>query len=210
MEVSVSFTDGSRDLNIEKALQHGTHSAGSTEKAEAGETADRTYDIDCTVIGRAWIPREGLEISPPVRVRYEKHPWITAFEFDGLKAAPARRTEIGNKAAKGFVKSLSTIYSKAYDEYRAYGGDESFDAGAYFSDAAKHFASMASDPQKARMFSKFCGFAENMWREGDEEMLRICLDDVLPSLLSDATAGEAFEKSITAEFRSYLEGSRQK
>ena len=69
---------------------------------------------------------------------------------------------------------------------------------------------MASDPQKARLFSKFCGFAENMWREGDEEMLRICLDDVLPALLSDATAGEAFEKSITAEFRAYLEGSRQK
>ena len=95
MEVSVSFTDGSRDLNIEKALQYGTRSAGSTEQAEAGETADRTYDIDRTVIGRVWIPREGLEISPPVRVRYEKHPWITAFEFDGLKAAPARRTGIG-------------------------------------------------------------------------------------------------------------------
>ena len=205
MEVSVSFTDGSRDLNIEKALQHGTHSAGSSEQAEAGETADRVYDIDCTVLGRAWIPREGLELSPPVRVRYEKHPWITAFEFDGLKAVPARRTGIGNKAAKGFVKSLSTIYSKAYDEYWAYGGDESFDAGAYFSDAAKHFAAMASDPQKARLFSKFCGFAENMWREGDEEMLRVCLDDVLPAVLSDEAARTAFESSITSEFRSYLE-----
>ena len=205
MEVSVSFTDGSLDLNIEKALQYGTRSAGSTEQAETGETADRTYDIDRTVIGRVWIPREGLEISPPVRVRYEKHPWITAFEFDGLKAAPARRTGIGNKAAKGFVKSLSTIYSKAYDDYRAYGGDESFDAGAYFSDAAKHFAAMASDPQKARLFSKFCGFAENMWREGDEEMLRVCLDDVLPAVLSDEAARTAFESSITSEFRSYLE-----
>ena len=201
----MSFTDGSLDLNIEKALQYGTRSAGSTEQAETGETADRTYDIDRTVIGRVWIPREGLEISPPVRVRYEKHPWITAFEFDGLKAAPARRTGIGNKAAKGFVKSLSTIYSKAYDDYRAYGGDESFDAGAYFSNAAKHFASMASDPQKARLFSKFCGFAENMWREGDEEMLRVCLDDVLPAVLSDEAARTAFESSITSEFRSYLE-----
>ena len=218
MEVSVSFTDGSRDLNIEAACRIGSN-AGSAERTkdtrraeqtEAAQTADRVYDIDRTVMGRAWIPREGLEISPPVRVRYEKHPWITAFEFDGLRAAPARRTGIGNKGAKGFVKSLSTIYSKANDNYRAYGGDECFDAGAYFSNAAKHFASMASDPQKARLFSKFCGFAENMWREGDEEMLRICLDDVLPALLSDATAGEAFEKSITAEFRAYLEGSRQK
>ena len=215
--MSVSFTDGSRDLNAEKDRQHSSrdlnaegaqHSGNGlscAERMENAQTAGPAYNIDRTVLGRVWIPREGLEIAPPVRVRYEKHPWIEAFEFDGLRAAPARRTGIGNKGAKGFVKSLSTIYSRAYDEYRAYGGDESFDAGAYFAAAAKHFVTMASDPQKARLFSKFCGFAENMWREGDEEMLCVCMEDVLPAVLSDEAARTAFESSITSEFRSYLE-----
>ena len=183
MEVSVSFTDGSRDLNEEGAR----------------------YRLDETVLGRAWIPLEGLILNPPVRVRYEKHPWIEAFEFDGVKAAPAKRKGIGTKGAKGFVRSLSTIYSGAYDDYRVFGGDENFDAAGYFRHAAEYFARMAEDESRRKMASKFCGFAENMWREGDREMFGICMDIVIPVLKDNVYMGAILEDTVTEEFRGCLE-----
>ena len=186
MEVSVSFTDGSRDLNEEGAK----------------------YRLDETVLGRAWIPLEGLILIPPVRVRYEKRPWIEAFEFDGVKAAPAKRKGVGTKGAKGFVRSLSTIYSGAYDDYRAFGGDENFDAAGYFRHAAEYFARVAEDESRRKMAVKFCGFAENMWREGDQEMLDICMETVMPVLQGSAYMGAILEGTITEEFRDYLEGRR--
>ena len=42
MEVSVSFTDGSMDMNEEGAK----------------------YSLEETVLGRAWIPLEGLVLTP--------------------------------------------------------------------------------------------------------------------------------------------------
>ena len=186
MEVSVSFTDGGRDLNENGAK----------------------YRLDETELGRAWIPLEGLILTPPVRVRYEKHPWIEAFEFDGVKAAPAKRKGIGTKGAKGFVKSLSTIYSGAYDDYRAFGGDGNFDAAGYFRHAAEYFAREAEDESRRKMAVKFCGFAENMWHEGDREMLDICMETVMPVLRANAHMGAILEDTITEEFRDYLEGRR--
>ena len=186
MEVSVSFTDGSRELNEEGAK----------------------YSLDETALGRAWIPLEGLILTPPVRVRYEKHPWIEAFEFDGVKAAPAKRKGVGTKGAKGFVKSLSTIYSGAYDDYHAFGGDDNFDAAGYFRHAAEHFARVAEDESRRKMAVKFCGFAENMWREGDQEMLDICMETVIPVLKKNAYMGTILKDTITEEFRDYLEGQR--
>ncbi len=184
MEVSVSFTDGSEDLN-----------------ARSGQNS---YTVDETVLGRAWIPVEGLVLTEPSRVRYEKHPWMEKFEFDGIKAVPAKRTGIGTKDAKGFVKSLSTIWSQAYDAYREYGGDENFDAEAYFRNAAESFALMADDSARERMLVRFCGFTENMWREGNEEMLGICLETVIPVLRRHGSSRIVFESSITDEFRDWL------
>ena len=183
MEVSVSFTDGNSDLNEDGAK----------------------YSADETVLGRAWIPLEGLILTPPVRVRYEKHPWIEAFEFDGVRAAPAKRKGIGTKGAKGFVRSLSTIYSGAYDDYRTFGGDENFDAAGYFRHAAEHFARMAEDDGRRKMAAKFCGFAENMWREGDREMLDICMDAVIPVLKENVYMRAVLDDTITEEFRKFLE-----
>jgi hypothetical protein len=182
MEVSVSFTDGSMDMNEEGAK----------------------YSLEETVLGRAWIPLEGLVLTPPVRVRYEKHPWIEAFEFDGVKAAPAKRKDIGTKGAKGFVRSLSTIYSAAYDDYRAFGGDENFDADGYFRHAAEYFARVAEDDSRRKMAVKFCGFAENMWREGDQQMLDICIGTILPVIRECAELDRIFEGSITDEFSDWL------
>lgn len=185
--MSVSFTDGSEDLN---------------------ERGGR-YRVENTVLGRAWIASEALILAEHVRVRYEKHPWMEKFEFDGIKAAPARRTGTGNKDAKGFVKSLSTIYSAAYDEYYEYGGDAGFDAAAYFRNAAEHFVLSGEDGSRDRMLAKFCGFAENMWREGNEEMLHVCTDVILPVLQERVYTRSIFEKSITDEFRDWLTARRR-
>ena len=167
------------------------------------------YATDMSPMGKVYIPAAGVVITGPIRVRYEKHPWIERFELDGIKAAPAKRTGIGTKDAKGFVKSLSSIYSPAYDEYRLYGGDTSFDAPGYFAHAAEYFVRLVSDPQKNRMFRKFCGFTENMWREGDQEMLSVAMDTILPLLRRDPAAWAEFTKTITPEFLDYLENVPQ-
>ena len=182
----MSFTDGNSDLN------------------ESGEL----YDLDESVMGRVWVSREGIIVTPPARIRYERRPWIEGFELDGIKPAPAKLTGIGTKGAEGFVRSLSTIYSPAYDEYREYGGDEAFDAEKYFANAANHFISIAGDKSLQKMASKFCGFTENMWREGNEEMLGICIDTIVPELLADKSMRALFEKNITEEFREYLKGDK--
>lgn len=184
MEVSVSFTDGNKDLN-----------------AVSGQNS---YTVDETVLGRAWIPVDGLVLTSPSRVRYEKHPWMEKFEFDGIKAAPPRRTGPGSKDARGFVKSLSTIWSQAYDSYREHGGDAEFEAEAYFRNAAEQFMLMSRDDSRVRMLKKFCGFTENMWREGNIEMFHICMETVVPVITGDLKTKIIFENSITEEFRKWL------
>ena len=171
-----------------------------------GEPPDPdTYRTEQSPVGKVYIPADGVVITGPVRVRYEKYPWIEKFEVDGVKAAPARRTGAGTIDAKGFVRSLSTIYSPAYDEYRLYGGDESFDARGYFAHAASYFISLAEDPQRGRMFRKFCGFTENMWREGNAEMLSVAIDAILPVLKTGSASWSGFKQSITPEFLDYVE-----
>ena len=186
MEVSVSFTDGGEELR-----------AGAAD-------AEETYITDKSVLGRVWIPAEGLILTPPVRIRYERRPWLEGFEFDGIKAAPAQRAGTGTKDAKGFVRSLNTIYSRAYDDYREYGGDDAFDAKGYFRNAAEYFARMAGDEGRIKMLIKFCGFTENMWREGTEEMCRIAMDVIKPVLTGDKDCERLFTDSITEEFRNYI------
>ena len=186
MEVSVSFTDGTADLNAGK----------KTDDEEA-------YIVEETVLGRVWIPREGLIVTYPAGIRYEKRPWITQFEFDGIRPAPAKRKGIGTKGAKAFVRSLSTIYSGAYDNYRRFGGDEAFDVEAYFAHVAEHFEKLAVSGQQGRIVRKFCGFTENMWREGDAAMLGICMKTLLP-MITAGSMKSIFEETITDEFRSYI------
>lgn len=170
-----------------------------------GETPDpEKYREDRTPIGRIYIPAEGVLISEPARVRYEKHPWIEGFELDGIKAAPAVRKGIGTKGAKGFVTSLSTIYARAYDDYRDYGGDEAFDTAGYFRHAAEYFAGISENPDMAKLYKNFCGFAENMWREGNEEILTTVMEIVLPVIYENKSAAKTFINSVTEEFRGYI------
>lgn len=183
MEMSVSFTDGTEDVC---------------------KTRGGGFRTDVTVLGKVYIPVEGVAVTGPLRIRYEKHPWLECFELDGIRALPDRRTGTGTKDARGFVKSLSTIYSGAYDDYRKFGGDETFDAVGYFGNAARHFVETAHDPDKRKLFRMFCGFTENMWREGDQAMLEAAMETVVPLVMDDPEAREAFMRNITEEFRDYI------
>lgn len=186
MEVSVSFTDGTVDKDPD------------------------VYSEDRSDLGRVYINKEKVLVTGPVRVRYEKHPWLESFELDGVRAAPARRRGFGTKDARGFIKSLNTIYAKAYDDYRSYGGssadeDDAFDAHGCFAHAAEHFLAVAGKPEASKLYRMFCGFVENMWREGDPGMYHVAMDTVLPLIQSDETAWVRFEDNITDEFREYIE-----
>ena len=186
MEVSVSFTDGSEIKDPE------------------------VFDEDRTEIGRAFIAKDRVLITGDLCVRYEKYPWIEKFEVDGAKAAPAKRTGIGTKDARGFVKSLSTIYSRAYDEYYEFGGKADsaadFDAEGYFIHAAEYFLGISRDAGAAKLYRRFCGFVENMWREGNEQIYHVTMDQVLPLIRNDAGAWQIFKDNITQEFSDYISG----
>ncbi len=39
-------------------------------------------------IGAVYVPIHGVAIEENAGIRYEKHPWIHCFEFDGIKPAP--------------------------------------------------------------------------------------------------------------------------
>lgn len=173
MEISVGFADNRTDL--------------------AG------YYEDQTAIGLAYIPRQGVELTGPVRVRYERHPWIEHFEVDGLKPAAPRREGYGTKAFSGFVKSLNTIYAAAYDDYEKYG-----EPCAYFEHVTRRFIEEYSDDKHLTIFKKFCGYVENLWREGTEEMYDVAMETVLPIMRQDDRIWDIFLSTITDEFKGEL------
>ena len=86
MEISVSFTDGD-----------------GTEYADG-------YNRYESPIGYVYVPAKGVIIGNPAVIRYEKHPWIEAFELDGIRPEPARREGFGEKSIQGFVMSLGKVY----------------------------------------------------------------------------------------------------
>lgn len=160
-----------------------------------------------------FLPKKDIDIVGEIGIRYEKHPWIEQFEFDGLNPRTPAREGFGPKRAKAFAESLSKIYAKAYDDYAAmcseeYVNDENedgLDVGAYFSNAADYFVQSLTKPENARMFRKFCGYVENMWRLGTETMHDVALKTVLPMIESDSKAQALFYDTITPEFREYID-----
>ena len=158
-----------------------------------------------------YIPREGVIISGPVRVRYEKHPWIEQFELDGIKAAPAVRTGYGTRDARDFIRSLNTIYSAAYEEFYDFADSEAatFDAVGYYAHITESFISEFGKPDTEKHLRMFCGLVENLWREGDKEMCYITIKTILPLLKNDTLIWKFFADSITDEFCSWLEDNTQ-
>ena len=166
---------------------------------------DKTYYLDNgytafeTEIGNAYIPLEQVEIADEVAIRYERHPWIESFEVDGVVPKPIKRMGYGDKDMKGFVKSLSTIYAKAYEDFETCTNYEE-----YFVHAAKYFVDRFINENETKMFKKFCGFVENMWREGNKEMCDIALEHVLPFLAENEATAAEFQNAITDEFRAFI------
>ena len=159
-----------------------------------------------------FIQKKGVDIAGEACIRYEKHPWIEQFEFDGIHPCVPLREGFGSKQARGFVESLSKIYARAYDDYAAMCSDEhksrenedGFDAEAYFSNVARYFVRTTDEADSIPMFRKFCGFTENMWREGTECMHDIALETMLPVIEANATAASIFYDVITSEFAEYI------
>lgn len=159
-------------------------------------------------IGRVFIPADEVEIGETPRIRYEQHPWIEQFEFDGMVPKAPHRSGYGVKTPLQFVNSLSNIYADAYGDCYDYGytvGDESsFNATAYFAHVADHFLPAAQEPGRHKLFRLFCGFTENLWREGTEEAHDIAMTTLVPIIEADPVAREMFYDHITDEFRDYI------
>lgn len=181
MEVSVSFADKDSLYYIER---------GYTEhKSE---------------LGKVYIQEEHLETTENITIRYEKHPWLECFEIDGAKPKPIKRKGYGTKDAKGFVQSLSSIYAKAYQDYLESNNDAEF-----FTLVAENFVRSLIEDDETKMFRKFCGFTENMWREGNKEMHDIAMNNMLPFLVANKRVCENFQDSITDEFKIYIEKAKE-
>lgn len=173
MEISVGFADNKIDL--------------------AG------YVKDQTVLGDIFIPRDGVEISGPISVRYEKHPWVEQFEIDGIRPIVQKRAGFGIKTFERFVQSLNTIYASAFEDFNRYSEPRS-----YFEYVTKRWIDEYSDQEHLKLFKKFCGYVENMWREGNEEMYDVAMNTVLPIMKQDSRIWEIFLSVITEEFKGEL------
>ena len=179
MEISVSFTDGD-----------GAEYAHGYKRYESP-------------IGLVYVPDKGVIIEEPAAIRYERHPWIEAFEFDGIRPEPARREGFGVKSIQGFVMSLGKVYDDVQSDYNMFAGDEGFDAEGFFGHAAdRMIASARTDPQQ---FRRFAGFTENMWRLGDEPSYKLAMETVIPKLKEDNDIWSRFNADITDEFRDALQ-----
>ena len=180
MEISVGFADKDKRFYIENG-----------------------YEIFDSEIGKVYIPLERVEASNEIYIRYEKHPWIETFEVDGVRPKPIKRTGFGNKDVRGFVKSLSTIYANAYNEY-----ENASDSTDYFVKVTENFVRSFTTENETKMFKKFCGFVENMWREGNEEMHDVAMNNMLPILSMNEDAWDFFYNAITSEFKEYIKANR--
>lgn len=175
MEISVGFADTDKDYNQAEFIE------------------------DSSILGKVYIPREGVDITGDVRIRYEKHPWVECFEVDGVKPRKAIRTGYGTRSFRAFVQSLNTIYAKAYNDYTTFP-----DAAGYFEHVTERFVQEYCDEVHKATFKRFCGFVENLWREGTKEIHDIAMEIVLPIIKNDEEAGKIFEETITDEFRKYI------
>lgn len=160
-----------------------------------------------------FLPKKDLDIIGEVCIRYEKHPWIEQFEFDGLRPRAPLRNGFGIKQTKAFAESLSKIYAKAYEDYSNMCSEgfiseenkDGLDVDAFFSNAAYYFVRNADLPETTPLLKKFCGFTENMWREGTETMHNVALKVILPIIENNTKALDVFYNTITPEFRRYID-----
>ena len=178
MEVSVSFTDG--------------------DAAEYSEGYTR-YESQ---IGHVYVPVKGVIIDKPAAIRYERHPWIEAFELDGIRPEPARREGFGEKSIRGLILSLGKVYDDVKSDYDMFDGEEGFDEEAFFRYVTdRMMAEYSAEPEQ---FRRFAGFTENMWRLGDEPSYKLAMGTMIPVLRKDKDIWAGFNAGITDEFKEAL------
>lgn len=175
MEVSVGFADKDKDY------------------IALGYTRDESQ------LGNVYIPEDGVDIVGPIKIRYERHPWIEQFEIDGVKPLMPKRTGYGSKSIRSFVHSLNTIYARAYDDYALCP-----DASDYFKMVTECFIKEYLDSEHRRTFTKYCGYVENLWREGTKEIHNAAMEIILPMMIDNEQANEILQSTITDEFKKYI------
>ena len=180
MEISVSFTD------------------------EDGAEYSEGYTRYETQIGYVYVPAKGVIIEEPAAIRYERHPWIEAFELDGIRPEPARREGFGEKSIQGFIMSLGKVYDDVMGDYDKFAKDGGFDAEGFFGHVTgRMMAEASAEPEQFRRFS---GFTENRWRLGEEASYDLGMGAVIPKLRQNKDIWDRFETEITDEFREALAG----
>ena len=60
--MSVSFTDEDEEAMLEKG-----------------------YETDQSELGNVYYPKEGIEITDHIIVKYVEYPWVTCFEVEGIE-----------------------------------------------------------------------------------------------------------------------------
>lgn len=156
------------------------------------------YQQDETVLGAVFILTDKIDITGDIRIRYEKHPWIEHFEVDGIIPKPVKRVGFGDRSLKDFVPYLNNIYSDAFKDY-----DNCKSSIEYFKKVSKSFIDNF-DNDNPKMFRKFCGFVENLWREGDREIHDIAMNTVVPMIRENDELWNIFCDVITKEFLSEI------
>ena len=175
-------------------------SVSFTDK-DAAEYAEG-YNRYESPIGHVYVPVKGVILEEPAGIRYEKHPWIEAFELDGIRPEPACREGFGEKSIQGFVMSLGKVYDDVPGDYDMFSVEAGFDAEGFFRHVTdKMIAEAASNPKQ---FRRFAGFTENMWRLGDEPSFELAMETVIPRLRGDLDIWNSFTTLITEEFREAL------
>ncbi len=178
MEMSVSFT-------------------GEDEKPSQDE-----YSECDSVLGKVYLPKDGVQIDEPVCIRYERHPWIETFEFDGIRPERPVREGFGVKSIQGFLISLNSVYSEAGKDFEAYTAEGKSDLTDFFVNVADRMISeSATNPVQ---FRRFCGFIENMWRIGNESAYDLAMESLIPQIMACEPAWNTLLGNITDEFRAAI------
>ena len=155
-----------------------------------------------SVQGKVYIPKLGVQIYEPVCIRYERHPWIETFEFDGIRPERPVREGFGVKSIQGFLLSLNSVYSEAGKDFEAYTAEESRDLNDFFVYVTDR---MISESEKSPVqFRRFCGFIENMWRIGNESAYDLAMKRLIPQIMTCEPAWNMLLGNITDEFRAAI------
>lgn len=74
---------------------------------------DEGYITDESPLGKVYYLRDGIKISGQICVRYEKHPWITRFEVDGIVPKPLGKRQVRtiqeNEMIIGYINSHGRV-----------------------------------------------------------------------------------------------------